>query len=140
MLHFGRRRPSAAMVVSLIALVVAASGTAMAASHLVSGDSLIKDRSLSGNRLRDHTLTGLQIRLSALGTVPDAKNARELGGKPASFYLGGRGGGGGGSGGGGGKSVMVNTTLSHQPATGGCSRASWVAGSAAWCVARAARG
>ena len=56
------------MVVAVIALVVAASGTAVAASNEVSGDSLIKKNSLSGNRLRDHTLTGLQIKLSGLGT------------------------------------------------------------------------
>jgi len=77
------------MVVAVIALVVAASGTAVAASHLVNGDSLIKKGSLSGNRLHDRTLTGLQIKLSSLGTVPSAataKNAEELGGKPASAY------------------------------------------------------
>lgn len=92
-----RRRPSAAMVVAVTALVVATSGTAVAASHLVAGDHLIKKASLSGDRLRNHTLTGLQIRLSQLGTVPNAKNADELGGKPASSYLGGGGGGGGGA-------------------------------------------
>jgi hypothetical protein len=92
-----RRRPSAAMVVAVIALVVATSGTAVAASQLVNGDHLIKKYSLSGNRLHDHTLTGLQIKLSELGTVPTAKNADELGGKPASSYLGGGGGGGGAS-------------------------------------------
>lgn len=90
--HHRRRRPSAAMVVAIIALVVAATGTAVAAGQHVDGDSLIKKASLSGNRLRDHTLTGLQIKLSQLGTVPSAKNADELGGKPASAY-----GGGGGS-------------------------------------------
>jgi len=84
------------MVVAVIALVVAASGTAVAASNAVNGDSLIKKNSLSGNRLKDHTLTGLQVKLSQLGTVPIAKNADELGGKPASAYLGGGGGGGGG--------------------------------------------
>ena len=88
-----RRRPSAAMVVAVTALVVATSGTAVAASQLVNGDHLIRKNSLSGNRLRNHTLTGLQIRLSELGTVPSAKNADELGGKPASSYLGGGGGG-----------------------------------------------
>jgi hypothetical protein len=97
MKDLSRRRPSAAMVVAVIALVVAMSGTAVAASHLVDGDSLIKKASLSGNRLRAHTLTGLQLRLSALGTVPNAKNAEELGGRPPSAYLGGGGGGGGGS-------------------------------------------
>ncbi len=84
------------MVVAVIALVVAISGTAVAASHRVDGDSLIKKASLSGNRLRAHTLTGLQLKLSALGTVPRARNADELGGKPPSAYLGGGGGGGGG--------------------------------------------
>ena len=89
--HHRRRRPSAAMVVAVVALVVAATGTAVAAGQRVDGDSLIKKGSLSGNRLRDHTLTGLQIKLSALGTVPKAKNAEELGGRPASSYLGGGG-------------------------------------------------
>jgi hypothetical protein len=92
-----RRRPSPALVVAIIALVVATSGTAVAASQLVSGDHLIRKDSLSGNRLRDHTLTGLQIKLSELGTVPTAKNADELGGRPASAYLGGGGGGGAGT-------------------------------------------
>lgn len=96
MAHHRRRRPSAAMVVAVIALVVAATGTAVAAGEHVDGDSLIKTGSLSGNRLRDHTLTGLQIKLSKLGRVPIAKNAEELGGRPASAYLGGGGGGGGG--------------------------------------------
>jgi hypothetical protein len=84
-----RRRPSAALVVAVIALVVATTGTAVAASQLVNGDHLIRKNSLSGNRLHDHTLTGLQIKLSELGTVPTAKNAEELGGKPASSYGGG---------------------------------------------------
>ena len=83
------------MVVAIIALVVAATGTAVAASTRVDGDSLIKKGSLSGNRLRDRTLTGLQIKLSSLGTVPSARNAQELGGRPPSAYLGGGSGGGG---------------------------------------------
>ncbi|HUA04342.1 MAG TPA: hypothetical protein VMB27_10595 [Solirubrobacteraceae bacterium] len=95
MAHHRRRRPSAALVVAVIALVVAATGTAVAAGERVDGDSLIKKGSLSGNRLRDHTLTGLQVKLNALGTVPTAKNADELGGKPPSAYLGGGSGGGG---------------------------------------------
>lgn len=77
------------MVVAVIALVVAATGTAVAAGGRVDGDSLIKKGSLSGNRLRDRTLTGLQIKVSSLGTVRSAKNAEELAGRPASAYLGG---------------------------------------------------
>jgi hypothetical protein len=63
------------MAVALLALVVAITGTAVAATKLVSGDSLIKPASLSGNRLHNHTLTGTQINLSKLGTVPSAKQA-----------------------------------------------------------------
>ena len=87
--QLARRRPSAAMVVAIAALVVAASGTAVAASRLVTGDSLIKKDSLSGNRLRNATVTGKQIKLSSLGAVPNAKtaaNAQDLGGRPASAY------------------------------------------------------
>lgn len=46
MRHALIRQPSAAMVVAVIALVAAASGTAVAATSLVSGDSLIKKSSL----------------------------------------------------------------------------------------------
>jgi hypothetical protein len=101
------RRPSAAMVVAVAALVVAMSGTAIAASGRVSGDKLIKKASLSGNRLRSHTLTGKQVNLARLGQVPsaaradtaaeatnatnatnaaNATNAGELGGRQPSAY------------------------------------------------------
>ena len=73
--HRWLRRPSPSMVVALIALVFAMSGTAVAATHLVSGDSLIKKHTLSGNRLRNHTLTGSQIKLNSLGKVPRAAKA-----------------------------------------------------------------
>lgn len=69
------RRPSAAMVVALVALVVALSGSAIAATGLVSGDKLIKRGSLSGNRLRKQTVTGTQIKLSTLAKVPSARTA-----------------------------------------------------------------
>jgi hypothetical protein len=63
------------MVISLLALVIATSGSAMAASTLISGDKLIRKHSLSGNRVRDHTLSGRQINLAKLGTVPSASHA-----------------------------------------------------------------
>ncbi|MBV9803253.1 MAG: hypothetical protein JO130_08695 [Solirubrobacterales bacterium] len=88
--QLARRRPSAAMVVAIVALVVAASGTALAADKLVNGDSLIKRDSLSGNRLRTASVTGKEIKLSSLGQVPSAKhatNAEELGGHPASAFV-----------------------------------------------------
>jgi hypothetical protein len=70
-----RRRSSASLVISIVALVLAASGSAMAASKLTSGNSLIREHSLSGNRLENHTLTGTQIDLSKLGKVPSAATA-----------------------------------------------------------------
>lgn len=76
---FLQRRPSASMVVALIALVVAMSGSAVAASRLIRGDSLIRKGSLSGNRLRRHTITGTQINLRKLGTVPKARSAGHAG-------------------------------------------------------------
>ena len=65
------RRPSASLVISIAALVVALSGTAVAASQM-SGDGLIRKNSLSGNRLRDHTITATQLNLRKLGRVPTA--------------------------------------------------------------------
>ncbi len=104
-----RRRPSAGMVVAVIALVVACSGTAFAAGKLVSGDSLIKKNSLSGNRLRTASVTGKQIKLSSLGIVPTARNAQQLGGHPASAYA--LSGGSGGSGGSSGSGPVVRSGL-----------------------------
>jgi hypothetical protein len=95
-----RHRPSAGLVVAVIALVVATSGTAFAAGQLVSGDTLIKKDSLSGDRLRTDSVTGKQIKLGSLGQVPKAKDAAELGGHPASFFISGGSGGSGGSSGG----------------------------------------
>jgi hypothetical protein len=69
------RLPSPAMGVAIVALVIAASGTALAAHTLMSGDQLIRKGSLSGNRLRSHTVTGAQIDLAELGTVPSATTA-----------------------------------------------------------------
>jgi hypothetical protein len=65
------RKPSPAMVVACAALFVALTGSAVAAV-LVSGDSLIAKHSLSGNRLRDHSVTGTQVKSSSLGKVPAA--------------------------------------------------------------------
>lgn len=79
MRRFLIRRPSASMVVALLALVFATAGTAVAATKLVSGDKLIKKHSLSGNRLRNHTLTGKQINLAKLGKVPSALSADHAG-------------------------------------------------------------
>jgi hypothetical protein len=70
-----RRRPSASMAVAIVALVVAASGTAVAAGGLANGNKLIKKHSLSGNRLVNKSVTGAQINADSLNTVPSATNA-----------------------------------------------------------------
>ncbi len=70
-----RCRPSASLVISIMALFIAVTGSAVAATKLVSGNNLIKPNSLSGNRLKNETLTGKQINLNQLGTVPNATNA-----------------------------------------------------------------
>lgn len=82
------RRPSPAMVVAIVALVVAMTGSAVAGplKSLIDG-SAIKKHSIPGNRMINHTLTAEQIDLSRLGTVPQAGNALRLGGQPASSYL-----------------------------------------------------
>lgn len=73
------RKPSPAMAVAVAALVVALGGTANAAFGPFKGDMIIKKHSLSGNRLKNHTITGTQINLSALGKVPSASNADTAG-------------------------------------------------------------
>jgi hypothetical protein len=82
----GRHKPSPAILISMLALVVAASGTALAAGKLVSGDSLIKKHSLSGDRLRNDSLTREQIKVSSLKEVPSARNADALGGRGAGAF------------------------------------------------------
>jgi hypothetical protein len=64
------------MAVALLALGVALGGTAVAANQRVNGDNLIKQASLSGNRLRSATITGKQINLKKLGVVPNAASAQ----------------------------------------------------------------
>jgi hypothetical protein len=61
--------------VASIALLVAVSGTAIAATNLANGDKLIAKNSLSGNRIRNRTITATQINLSKLGKVPSARAA-----------------------------------------------------------------
>jgi hypothetical protein len=62
------------MIVALIALLIALSGTAVAASGVING-SKIKNGTIAGQKLKKHTLTGTQINLAKLGTVPSAAAA-----------------------------------------------------------------
>ncbi|HYP56648.1 MAG TPA: hypothetical protein VEQ41_10185 [Solirubrobacterales bacterium] len=70
-------RSSAALVVSILALVVAVSGVGYAASKL-NGKS-IKPRSIPGNRIKNDALTGKQIKEARLGQVPSAATALSAG-------------------------------------------------------------
>ncbi len=67
------RRPSPAMVVAVIALVVALAGTAYAAQTINGG--AIKKQTIGAGKLKHKTLTGYQINLNKLGAVPLAKRA-----------------------------------------------------------------
>lgn len=67
------RRPSPAMVVSVIALIVALAGTAYAAQKINGG--AIKKQTIGGGKLKKKTLTGFQINTNKLGVVPAAKRA-----------------------------------------------------------------
>lgn len=76
-------RPSAALVVSFVALFAAMSGTGYAALKItgknVANGSLtgadVDNKTLSGKKLKSNTLGGDQIKESALGTVPEAAHA-----------------------------------------------------------------
>jgi hypothetical protein len=68
-----RRRPSPAMLVSVIALIVALGGTAIAAQNINGG--AIKKQTIGGGKLKKKTLTGFQINTNKLGTVPSARRA-----------------------------------------------------------------
>ena len=67
------RRPSASMIVALVALFAALGGTGYAAATL-SGRSIQK-RSIPANRVIDNALGGSQINESKLGPVPVAQQA-----------------------------------------------------------------
>lgn len=67
------RRPSPAMVVAIIALVVALAGTAYAAQTINGG--AIKKQTIGGGKLKQDTLTGFQINTNKLGVVPSANRA-----------------------------------------------------------------
>lgn len=68
-----QRRPSPAMVVAVIALIVALAGTAYAAQTINGG--AIKKQTIGGGKLKKDTLTGFQINTNKLGVVPAAERA-----------------------------------------------------------------
>ncbi len=66
-------RPSGAMVVAIIALVVALAGTAYAAQTINGG--AIQKQTIGAGKLKHKTLTGYQINTNKLGVVPTARHA-----------------------------------------------------------------
>ena len=66
--------PRPSTLIAIAALVIASSGGAFAAGRLIDGASL-KNASIAGTKLKPHTLSGLQIDMSRLGTVPRATAA-----------------------------------------------------------------
>jgi hypothetical protein len=70
-------RPGPALIVAVVALVVALCGTTVAgyAAGKASGDSVIKKKSLSGNRLKPDSVQGKQVAEATLGKVPSAGRA-----------------------------------------------------------------
>lgn len=73
-----RLRPSPALIVASLALVVALGGTAYAVTA-INGSSLV-DHSVKGRKMVNDTLTGIQIKESGLGRVPRAGDAGTVGG------------------------------------------------------------
>jgi hypothetical protein len=96
--------PSPAMVVATIALIVASSGTTLAAVEMGARASReakvipsrntvgprqlksnavlsgkIKNNAITAAKVRDRSLTGAEINLAALGTVPEAAHAQSAG-------------------------------------------------------------
>jgi hypothetical protein len=69
----GNRKPSPAMLVAIIALVVALAGTAYAAQSINGG--AIKKQTIGAGKIKHKTLTGYQINTNKLGVVPAAKRA-----------------------------------------------------------------
>jgi hypothetical protein len=70
------RRPSPAMVVAVIALVVALAGTAYAAQTINGG--AIQKQTIGAGKLKHKTLTGYQINTDKLGVVPAARRATDV--------------------------------------------------------------
>ena len=68
-----QKKPSPAMVVSVVALVVALAGTAYAAGR-INGNSIEK-QSIGAGKIKHKTLTGYQINTNKLGVVPSAQRA-----------------------------------------------------------------
>ena len=95
-----RRPPSPSMVVALIALVIAMSGSAYAVGASTINGSQLQNRSVAAIKMEKQTLTGTEINKAKLGQVPSAAsavhaslaaNANALGGVAAAGFVHGAG-------------------------------------------------
>lgn len=71
-------RPSPALVIAIIALIISMGGTGYAAFTLPNdsvGTKQLKNGSVTAAKVKRHSLTGAQINLKKLGTVPAARDA-----------------------------------------------------------------
>jgi hypothetical protein len=94
------RRPSPALVISVLALVIALTGTAFAAglgknsvgSKQLKKNSVttakLKKGAVTAVKVKNGTLTGKQIDLAKLGTVPSAQTANALSPHEATHLVG----------------------------------------------------
>src|SRR3954471_11991482 len=96
MKRFRPHRPSPAMAVALLSLVVATGGTGYAASNLPRnsvGTQQIKRNAVVSSKVKKDTLTGDDVNESQLGPVPTAAragsagDADRLGGSPANAFV-----------------------------------------------------
>ncbi len=77
------KRPTPALVISILALFVALGGSAYAASKIgtkqIKNNAItaakIKKNAVTGAKIKNGAITGSKIKLSSLGTVPSATNA-----------------------------------------------------------------
>jgi hypothetical protein len=95
------RRPSPAMIVAMVALIVAMAGTGYAATQLPKNSvgtkqlennavtkAKIKKNAVTGAKVKKKTLTGKNINLNKLGTVPSANVANSLAPMEATHLVG----------------------------------------------------
>lgn len=71
-----RGRPSPAVIVGVLALVMATAGTSVAALKQINGN-MIKKQSIGAGKIKKKTLTGFQVNTRKLGTVPKAESAAQ---------------------------------------------------------------
>ncbi len=76
-------RPSPAMLVACLALIVAVGGGTLAVAKKGGGKKIngakLKKRSVPAGKLKKHTITGNEVNLNKLGKVPSAKAADTAG-------------------------------------------------------------